>query len=82
VAESVIMARKAPEGSKKTGKASPKQGIILVYKADVQTAAAMKEWISGLADHVGAPVTVTIDMALKAFAEASGFKPMPRRRVR
>jgi hypothetical protein len=40
------------------------------------------EWLAGLADHVGAPVTVTIDMALKAFAEARDYKPMPRRRVR
>ena len=40
------------------------------------------EWLAGLADHVGAPVTVTLDMALKAFAEAHGYKPMPRRRVR
>ena len=66
----------------KEGKHSQKQGIILVYKADVQTAPAMKDWLAGLADHVGAPVTVTLDMALKAFAEAHGFKPMPRRRVR
>jgi hypothetical protein len=76
------MARKKPESSKQTGKESPKQGIILVYKADMQTAAAIKQWLSGLADHVGAPVTVTVDMALKAFAEAHGYQPMPRRRVR
>jgi hypothetical protein len=76
------MARKKPGSSKKTAKSSPKQGTILVYKADIQTAAAMKEWLAGLADHVGAPVTVTLDMALKAFAEARGFQPMPRRRVR
>jgi hypothetical protein len=75
------MAAKHPK-SKKTSKESPAQVTIVVYKADVQTAAAMKEWLSGLADHVGAPVTVTLDMALKAFAEARGFKPMPRRRVR
>ncbi len=68
--------------SKKTGKDGPSQGVILVYKADVQTATAIKEWLAGLADHVGAPVTVTVDMALKAFAEAHGYKPMPRRRVR
>ena len=54
----------------------------MVYKADAQTATSMKEWLAGLADHLGAPVTVTVDMALKAFAETRGYKPMPRRRVR
>jgi hypothetical protein len=76
------MAGKKADGSKGAGKDSPKQRIILVYKADIQTASAIKVWLAGLADHVGAPVTVTLDMALKAFAEARGFKPMPRRRVR
>jgi hypothetical protein len=76
------MARKKPKSSQKAGKESPAQETLLVYKADVQAAEAMKEWLSGLADHIGAPVTVTIDMALKAFAEAHGYKPMPRRRVR
>ena len=76
------MARKKAESSKDRGKNGPSQGTILVYKADIQTATAIKEWLSGLADHVGAPVTVTVDMALKAFAEAHGYKPMPRRRVR
>jgi hypothetical protein len=76
------MAKKKAETAKKTGKDGPKQDIILVYKADPQTATAIKEWLAGLADHVGAPVTVTLDMALKAFAEAHQYKPMPRRRVR
>ncbi len=76
------MARKKAETSTSAGKDRPSQGVILVYKADVQTATAIKEWLAGLADHVGAPVTVTIDMALKAFAEVHGYKPMPRRRVR
>jgi hypothetical protein len=76
------MARKKPESPKKPGKESPAQATIVVYKADVQTAAAVKEWLTGLADHVAAPVTTVIDMALKAFAEAHGYKPMPRRRVR
>ncbi len=76
------MARKKAETPKKTGKDVPTQAIVLVYKADPQTAAAIKDWLAGLADHVGAPVTVTVDMALKAFAEAHGYKPMPRRRVR
>jgi len=80
--ESRAIARKKPESSKKTGKTSPAQATIVHYKADVQTAAAVKEWLSGLADHVGAPVTTVIDMALKAFAEAHGYKSMPRRRVR
>ena len=72
------MGKKKAATSKKTGTGPPKQEIILVYKADPQTARAMKEWLAGLADHVGAPVTVTIDMALKAFAEARSYKPMPR----
>jgi hypothetical protein len=76
------MARKKATTSKSTGKNPPSQAIILVYKSDPQTATAIKEWLDGLADHVGAPVTVTVDMALKAFAEAQGYKPMPRRRVR
>jgi hypothetical protein len=75
------MAKKRADRSKQ-GKHPPKQETIVVYKADIQTAAAMKDWLAGLADHVGAPVTVTLDMALKAFAEARGFRPMPRRRVR
>jgi hypothetical protein len=81
MAEIGTMAKKKA-ASKKTGNDRPKQGIILVYKADAQAAPAMKEWLAGLADHVGAPVTVTLDMALKAFAEARGYKPMPKRRVR
>ena len=75
------MAEKKADRSKE-GKHSQKQETIVVCKADIQTAAAMKDWPVGLADHVGAPVTVTLDMALKAFAEARGFRPMPRRRVR
>jgi hypothetical protein len=47
-----------------------------------EVAAAIKVWLAGLADHVGAPVTVAIDMALEALAEARGYEPMPRRRVR
>jgi hypothetical protein len=82
VAESGTMAKKKAQTSKTTGREGPSQGIILVYKADTQTATALKEWLAGLADHVGAPVTVTVDMALKAFAEARGYEPMPRRRVR
>jgi hypothetical protein len=82
VAESGTMAKKKAETSKSTGKDGPRQGIILVYKGDAQTAPAIKKWLAGLADHVGAAVTVTVDMALKAFAEARGYKPMPRRRVR
>jgi hypothetical protein len=76
------VARKKAETPETTGKDKPKQDIILVYKADPQTAAAIKQWLSGLADHVGAPVTVTLDMALKAYAEAHHYPPMPRRRVR
>jgi hypothetical protein len=81
MAEIRTMAKKKAV-SKPTGKDVPRQEIILVYKSDPQTAPVIKEWLAGLADHVGAPVTVTVDMALKAFAEARGYKPMPRRRVR
>ena len=46
------MARKKAETSTSAGKDRPSQGVILVYKADVQTATAIKEWLAGLADHV------------------------------
>lgn len=63
--------------------AKPKSQVpILVYKADPQTADPFKEWLIGLAEHVGAPVTITVDMALKHFAEARKFRPMPKRLAR
>jgi hypothetical protein len=70
--------------AKKKAKAAEKgrQEIILVYKADPQTAGPFKEWLEGLAEHVGAPVTITLDMALKAFAESRKYKPMPKRLAR
>ena len=75
------MAEKKADRSKE-GKYSSKQGTMLVHKADIQRAAAMKEWLAGLPDDVGARVMVTLDMALKAFAEARGFKAMSTTRVR
>lgn len=57
----------------------PKQEILLVYKADPKYAAAYREWMESLAEHVGAPVTVTLDMALKAFAEKHKHKAPPKR---
>ena len=54
MAEGRTMAKKKADTSKKTGKDVPSQGVILVYKADAQTATAIKEWLAGLADHVGA----------------------------
>lgn len=67
---------------KATEKPKPRQEIILVYKADTQAAGPFKEWLEGLADAVGAPVTVTLDMALKEFAAARKFRAMPKRLVR
>jgi hypothetical protein len=75
------MEEKSADRSKE-GKYFPKQETILIFNAHIETAAAMKDWLARLADQVGAPVTVTVDMALKAFAEDRGFRPMPRRRVR
>ena len=54
LAEFRTMAKKKAESSKDTGKDRPNQGVILVYKADAQTATVLKEWLAGLADHVGA----------------------------
>ena len=76
------MAKKKAETSKKTGKDAPRRISSWSIRPIRQTAAAIKQWLAGLADHVGAPVTVTVDMALKAFAEAHRYPPMPRRRVR
>ena len=63
-------------------KARQAQEIILVYKADPQTSAEVKLWLEELAAHVGAPVTVTVDMALKSFAAIHKFRPMPKRLAR
>lgn len=82
VAEPEPMARKKTEPMPAE---EPKRGqdILLVYKADKATAPAFKEWLEGLARHVKAPLTVTVDMALNEFAQARGFKkPMPDRLVR
>lgn len=59
-----------------------KPDIILVYKADHQSSVEFKTWLNELADHVGAPVTITIDMALKEFAAKRKFRNMPKRLVR
>lgn len=64
---------------KASAKTKSRQGIVLVYKADAQTLETFKAWLEGLAEHVGAPVTVTMDIALKQFAEKMGYKPMPKR---
>lgn len=86
------MAKKAagPAGGARRGvakapapaRAAAKQVTIVAYKADVQASGPVKEWLEGLAAHVGAPVTITMDMALKEFAERRGFRPMPKRLVR
>jgi hypothetical protein len=80
-AECAPMAKKKAPAKKATPRG--RQEILLVYKADPQTAEAFKAWLTGLADHVGAPVTVTLDMALKEFAVSRKYpKVMPKRLVR
>ena len=76
LAESDWMAKKqaAPKAAAKGN-----QEIILVYKADPQTAGAYKEWLAAFAAHVGAPVTITLDMALKEMAASRKFKAPPKR---
>jgi predicted RNA-binding protein Jag len=80
--EGVCVLEHGDMAKKKAPKPKAKQGIVLVYKADEQTLDTFKAWLEGLAEHVGAPVTVTVDMALKRLAEAVKFRPMPKRLVR
>ena len=49
-----------------------------------KSAPAFKEWLEKPADHIGAPVTGTLDMAvLKQLAEHTWFpESMPKRPVR
>jgi hypothetical protein len=48
---------------------------IVGYKGSAEFA----RWLNGLADHVGVPVTVAIDLGLKALSEKHGYDAMPRR---
>lgn len=38
-----------------------------------------KDWLDGLAKRTGAPVTVTIERALRELAERVGYPPAPDR---
>ena len=60
-------------------KPKSRQVMVLAYKADERLADDIKAWLDGLAAHVGAPVTVVVDMALKAFAEKQKYRAMPKR---
>lgn len=64
---------------KKGSKGVPQGSIPIVgYKGS----AAFGDWLNGLADHVGVPVTVALDLGLKALAEKSGYGPAMPRRIR
>jgi hypothetical protein len=83
VAEPEEMAKKkAPPPPPEPVKRKSGQEIILVYKADPSTAAEFKAWLEGLSEHFGAPVTVTLDIALKEFAARQKYRPMPKRLAR
>jgi hypothetical protein len=64
---------------KKGPEAESKGSIPIVgYKGS----AAFAAWLNGLADHVGVPVTVALDLGLKALAEKSAYLPAMPRRIR
>jgi hypothetical protein len=60
----------------------PESNLLISYKADPQTYDTFKEWMEGLAEHVGVPVTIMLDMALKVFAEKHKYRPIPKRLAR
>lgn len=76
--EPVDMARKKAEESKPEFK----QVILISYKADERTAPEVRKWLDELAADIGAPVSVTIDIALNALAKSRKFRTMPKRLVR
>lgn len=67
---------------KATDKPKASQEILMVYKADKRTAPEVRKWLEDLAADVGAPVSVMVDIALKAYADQRKFRPMPKRRTR
>lgn len=69
--------KKAPKVAAKGVKSTQK--ILISYKADVTQYEAFKDWLDRFAAHVGAPVTITMDMALKRFAAEHKFEPPPKR---
>ena len=54
---------------------SRKQNTIIAYKGTEE----FEIWLDDLADLAGLPVPITVDQALKAYAESLGHRPMPRR---
>ena len=57
--------------------ASPERrhNTIIAYKGSQE----FEAWLNDLADEAGLPVTVLVDQALRNYARAIRFKPMPRR---
>jgi hypothetical protein len=83
VAERDEMAKKkAAPASEPEPKAESRQKILLVYKIDERLHDEFKEWLDDLAKEVGAPLTVTFDIALKELGKAKKLRPMPRRLAR
>jgi hypothetical protein len=76
------MAKKQPKGgSAEDPQAKPKtkQNTILVYKGSE----AVESWLRELAEFSGLPITNTVDLALKQYAERIKFpKAMPKRQAR
>lgn len=56
--------------------------VLLTYKADPSTFDAYKDWLDGLAEDIGVPVTVLLDVALKEIAERRKYKKQPKRLAR
>jgi hypothetical protein len=52
-----------------------KQNTIVAYKGSEH----FQDWLNGLADSLGLPVTITVDQALRDLAMKAGYTPMPRR---
>jgi hypothetical protein len=55
-----------------------KQNTIIVYKGPEEVSV----WLRALAESVGLPMTNTLDLALREFAEKRKFRPMPKRQAR
>ena len=52
--------------------------VIVNYKGSSDVA----DWLRGLAEHVGLPVTNVLDLALIEFAKSRQYRAMPRRQAR
>lgn len=77
-----LIALESPRMAKKKAVPRSAQKIIISYKADPQTYDAYKAWLDELADHIGVPVTIALDMAVKVLAEKHKFRPPPKRLAR